>query len=448
MKRSMLAFLAVIYMLVAATAWGQSSMENTIRLTYAKATFAAQAGMIEKVFLYQSMTHPNADLNQLVQDNTVTFALSNFKDADVPCSQEPMSKLASSFADKPILTLEPQKNTWKTNDVQDSADTEAVIRESIGQKGEGTDKFVICDLNTLSSHDDPRWSKFTTYDVTATYRGKPVSYHASFVFDINGNAMACDPFVLGLTNLVTADVYPQVLLNHLNTNAAVMKWAENNSVQNRPSQQMSCDLTMLKCLIPASDIINKSESRQAKMKQRPGLVEASFRPRARDLMFDYPENCNRWNNSKQEIFAGSPAVGTGQHQGGDHEVSATYTQQCTYTDGDPILAGTLVEGFDCNTNIAMSENDTPREYGGTFPYYHSPATSTGVNAGKSAIYPNAPTAITQVAGAVDSCGFFFCPTISITYNGTGFSFSPNPYWSRTLQQEGGCQGNLIVVWPE
>jgi hypothetical protein len=261
MKHRTLATLAVVYALVA-FAQAQSpqtapAREDVIRTTYAKLMFANQVGAIEEHFFKNKIRYAGAVLSQVLNDNVLTFELSNFKEGNVPCSQAPMSTLASNLGGKPIINLQFERNTFDVNHTV-YAENDVVVQNTVGQVVKGSDDFVICDLNTLSSNTDPKWSKYVTYDVVATYKGSKTKYHASFVFDEAGGAMACDSFVMGLTSYIEPPVYPEVLLNWtINENHDIAEWARANSATDVPSKQMSCNPKTLRCLIPAQDIIEK-----------------------------------------------------------------------------------------------------------------------------------------------------------------------------------------------
>lgn len=267
MKRHPLAVLAIVYASVA-VAQAQSPLtpqlcQDTIRQAYAKLMFANQVGVIEKYLFWQKLSYPGAVLSQVLKDNELTFELSNFKEGSIASSRAPFSELATYMGGKPTLTIQGQHNTFKTEDVQDSEENAALVQESVGQVVEGADRFVVSDLNTLANPADPKWSKYLSYNVVATYKGKKTAYRATFVFNDAGSASFLDPFVPGITNYAVLSVYPEVLLKHLNDNHDVMEWARANSTKETPSKQMLCDPKTLKCLIPAADIVDKSKPQQA-----------------------------------------------------------------------------------------------------------------------------------------------------------------------------------------
>lgn len=258
MKHRVFTILAVVFALVATTQaqplQTPEARENAMRTTYAKLMFANQVGVLENYFFKYKLRYPNAVVAQVLQDNALTFELSNFKEGDVPCSQAPLSTLASDMGGKPIINAQFDHNTFDVNHTV-YAETDVNIQEGVGQIVEGASSFVICDLNTLSNNKDSSWSKYVSYDVVATYKGSKTKYHASFAFNDAGGAMACDPYVLGISSYVEASVYPEVLLNWtINQNHDVAEWARANSVTEKASNQMFCDPKAIKCLIPSQDI--------------------------------------------------------------------------------------------------------------------------------------------------------------------------------------------------
>lgn len=273
MKRCLLAILAVVYALVATTQ-AQSpqttqSREDVIRMAYAKLIFANQVGLIETYFQWQKSSHPGAVLSQVLKDHELTFELSNFKEGDVPCSQAPMSELQTYMGGKPILYVSGASYSFDYMGKEKYDENAVTIREGVGQvieaeKREYAAKFVICDLNTWANPGTRPWSKYVTYDVVATYQGRETKYHASFVFDYDGNTGTYDPYVAGIDSVVKPSVYPEVLLKWtINENHDIAEWARANSTTGTLSGQMSCDLETLKCLIPAADIVEKSKAQQA-----------------------------------------------------------------------------------------------------------------------------------------------------------------------------------------
>ena len=106
---------------------------------------------------------------------------------------------------------------------------------------------------------DGGWTKYVTYHVVAEFQGKALEYQAFFVFDENGKASARDPFVQnnGLDDLITASVYPMMLLRTpYRENPNVLKWLKANQLSTPSCQpgEVCCDTTTMKCGILPSDL--------------------------------------------------------------------------------------------------------------------------------------------------------------------------------------------------
>jgi hypothetical protein len=429
-SRALVPLLAVVYALCAASSWSQTSTD-IVRLSYAKLVFAQQVGTIEKYFLYQTLTYPDANLDQVLAENRLSFMLSDFHEGAVQGSLQPLSTLASSLTGKPALQLTVHSNYYKVEEIEDADETSATVTWGLGESVMAEGNWTIGDLAKMVEPGRQAPVKYVTYAVNASYRGQQVSYRAAFLFDDAGNAEVVEPFI-NLQNLVTANVYPEVLLKHLNSNSAVMQWAGAHSAEGLPSGQVRCEAADLRCLIPIQDI-------QPTPPLRP--PDSPPPPYA---------DCNaRYSNFSAGLMAGAPIVNTNQHRTGNHTFVPVWNKQCVYSNGTPLYnEGGQLQGWDCNTRIHVYATGTAWERGDTGPLvWHSGTAGNAIDGTQFRLWPNNAVATTRATVAIQSCHTPICGLISVTIQGIGFTYTPAPYWSPIDQDDDTCAGDLVDTWP-
>jgi hypothetical protein len=255
MKR--LAVLATLLGSLLLSASAQISQETTIRQTYAIASFATQVGLIERTVPAGSLKAvPN--LSKTLQDNQLTFTLSNFKEGEVVGNQEPLASLCTDFTGKQVIDLQPATGSFNHPGDKDYIASENILltRWTTGQDmSDRGQHFTIADLDILGNPGDNAWTHYVSYDVVATYQGKTVPYKATFLFDDSGRASAHDPFLqdggLGSVLLDPKAFFPAILLRTLGHNASVIEWLKaNQAPPGSAAGELFCDLDAMKCSIP------------------------------------------------------------------------------------------------------------------------------------------------------------------------------------------------------
>lgn len=225
--------------------------EDVVRLTYAKLMFANQVGLIEKAIPF-GKKQANPAVANILQQNQLTITLSGFQQGVIAGNTAPLSTISTDFTAKPILHLTPEFNDFKTNGNIDSSEVAMAISWGTGEN-DGGGQAKIADV---AADNETNWTQYLTYKVSATYQNKHVTYQAAFFFDDTGKAEAHDPFMIGLGSMISASVYPEVLLKHSNQNPTVRAWtkAMSTAPANAPAGQLSCDLATLTCSLPQTTL--------------------------------------------------------------------------------------------------------------------------------------------------------------------------------------------------
>lgn len=253
----MKAVVVAAFVLLSASAVFAQSMEDTVRLAYAKTMFANQVGIIENNLLWKKTA--GFDLKQALRENDLSFQLSNFKEGSVMGNTSPLNSLITDPNGKPVLEMPVEWNDWTDKDGNKWSDFALKsIREGVGEGMPDIDKYVVGDLNTLASKlmkSSEQWTKFVTYNVAAKYKGATTSYRAAALFSDSGNAIIMEPYAKGVgqfATVPTSKVYPAVLLHALNKNPDVVAWVKANmaSQENSRKGDLTCDLKTLVCLLP------------------------------------------------------------------------------------------------------------------------------------------------------------------------------------------------------
>ena len=241
--------------------------EEIVRQTYAKATFSNQVGLIERNVHLGAPAKSDDSLQVTLQQNQLKFTLSDFKTGDITGNNDPLISIGSDSTGKQVLYMTLSFSSYTSED-------------SPGVKIEGrslqmewmlgaSNPATPAALKTLPISliaTDGGWTKYVTYHVVTEFQGKTAEYQAFFVFEESGKASARDPFVQnsGLDDLITASVYPMMLLRTpYRENPNVLKWLKANQLSTPSCQsgEVCCDTTTMKCGLLPSDLTEELEKK-------------------------------------------------------------------------------------------------------------------------------------------------------------------------------------------
>ena len=158
-------------------------------------------------------------------------------------------------------------------------------------------------------------------------------------------------------------------------------------------------------------------------------------------------DCDTLNNDAQTPKP--TEYGYAQHLTGNHGFTPSYVQECIYTDWKPILNGYGEwVGEECAAQLNENGASVGLEQGKVgLLTWHSPYGSGLQNGGQLRYYPENAYATAYTSGAYETCSLPGCPIVTVTWNGSGFSYHPNALWSPTDQQNGECPAE-VTSWPE
>jgi hypothetical protein len=239
--------------------------EEIIRQTYAKGIFSNQVGLIERNVRLGAPAKSDDSLQATLQQNQLKFTLSDFKTGDITGNNNPLISIGSDSTGKQVLYMTLSYSSYTS---EDSPGVKIEGRSlQVGWMPGPSNPATPAALKTLPISliaRDGGWTKYVTYHVVAEFQGKALEYQAFFVFDGNGKASARDPFVQnnGLDDLITASVYPMMLLRTpYRENPNVLKWLKANQLSTPSCQsgEVCCDTTTMKCGILPSDLRDELE---------------------------------------------------------------------------------------------------------------------------------------------------------------------------------------------
>ena len=399
-----------------------STPERLIREVYAKLAFANDVYVIEKT-IPAGTVRPNPNLGQILESNQLTFELSDFKSGSLSDSVDTLGSLSTNLDGKPTLNAVVVTNNLNYEGKEHATETFASMLWTTGAGYSDGEHFPLRQLAAQTE-----WTQYVTYKVTATYQGKIQSYRAFSLTDGSGEHMEThDPYVGGLSNFVHTSVYPSILVKYLKNNPSIARWINEHTAAPSASTsgQLSCDLSKVKCLLPADDKIQEQGGGGDQCNDCGGGGGGG------DL------GCAAYSNVK--TFSQPTLRGTAEHQGGSHSFSSSAYQSCIYSQGGPLgpdgeypCQAWLTESFSSTLPIETGQLNYGRE--------HS-IVSSNIQAATSVFtFPAAPSATAKAGTAVNSCLYpLSCAAISIAWNGISFSYTPrNPFWSSEEQATGSC----------
>jgi hypothetical protein len=251
MKRLRLIHPAVV-LAFAALASAQSTDISTIRLTYAKAQYMNQVGLLE------NGGSPAA---------AVSFTLADFRSGNFANNSQPISSIGTGPDGRKLLTLilGGWTDSWENKVVGSERSLMATWRPAPPRPASeghyGWDAPI-----SLMSVDNPWADHFISYQVTVSYAGKKETYRAAFIFG-GGKSAPLDMITTNMPSVAITpltQVYPAILLRSWRDKAGVIDWLNSNQVSGQTCQsgEVCCDLAAMKCGILPEDL-------QKELQQKP-----------------------------------------------------------------------------------------------------------------------------------------------------------------------------------
>ena len=277
---------------------GQTQEEKLVKTTYAKLKFAAQAHGVHD--LVNAGKRPTlAEIERYLASNDLRFEISNFSSGSVKdISQRKFIELVTKPDGQDVVMIVSTMNKYtedsKANlEVSETSDYSANVSWSHGQNliGEDWNVPVGDALSSAQTQNRSTYSRYASYSVSVTFRGRSRTYKAMFLFGVGEEPVLVLDNVTnnsGLSFFEKHSVYPAVLLRRASKEPGVAAWLRSRQVRSSTcdsgKQEVCCDFQALTCGVSAADIVSAlGKGSGVSMRSGEAAPALSGQPNARHL---------------------------------------------------------------------------------------------------------------------------------------------------------------------
>ena len=244
--------------------------ERTIRLAYAKLTFAVEVQTVEQSLHQAHRKLSTSALQDALQQNQLRIELSGFKVGDIAeIADRNIQEVVLLPHGEKILSIGGVSYNFKDRDGKQIEENSVQI--PVWQTGPNVENadvhYTVAEMLALNQPNDV-FERYAVYTVVVTFQGPSRKYHALALFGKDAKGASDVLFtdtVLGAgpQTMSVSSLYPAVLMESVEgQNPAVIDWLESKQMPltscTSGTRDVCCDPATLKCGISSLDLKNSS----------------------------------------------------------------------------------------------------------------------------------------------------------------------------------------------